>query len=283
MRARLLKPGFFTDQKLAKLPHGARLLFAGLWCLADREGRLIDSPRWIGGQVFPHDDETIDREVPVWLAALESSGFILRYAVDRSKFIQVKNFRKHQTVNQREAASEIPAPPEMASCEERERVSAEVQVRGQIQEIPRKEPEIAGSRSNGGLQRISRADVAAALAAAGGGAAPRRNSDWPQHLTPIREALREHAAAIGRERDLAADIDIGRRIAEAAGGNPARAAAYIAKHSLRHFSPRAVRRRPWPRSLGFWVTAVREEAAVNGNSVLRSKPPPWTEAAGQIA
>ena len=44
MRTRLLKPGFFMNEELARLPVRARLLFAGLWCLADREGRLEDRP-----------------------------------------------------------------------------------------------------------------------------------------------------------------------------------------------------------------------------------------------
>ena len=41
-RARLLKPGFFTNEDLCELPAFGRLLFAGLWTIADREGRLED-------------------------------------------------------------------------------------------------------------------------------------------------------------------------------------------------------------------------------------------------
>ena len=46
-RARSLKPGFFRNADLVELPMEARLMFAGLWVLADREGRLEDRPKQI--------------------------------------------------------------------------------------------------------------------------------------------------------------------------------------------------------------------------------------------
>ena len=39
-RARILKPGFFANELLADINPYGRLLFAGLWTLADREGTL---------------------------------------------------------------------------------------------------------------------------------------------------------------------------------------------------------------------------------------------------
>ena len=46
-RARNIKPGFFDNETLGELPALTRLLFIGLWCLADREGRLQDRPKRI--------------------------------------------------------------------------------------------------------------------------------------------------------------------------------------------------------------------------------------------
>jgi len=37
-RSRNIKPGFFKNDHLVELPFEYRLLFAGLWTLADREG-----------------------------------------------------------------------------------------------------------------------------------------------------------------------------------------------------------------------------------------------------
>lgn len=107
-RLRTLKPGFFTNDALAELPPLARLLFQGLWCIADREGRLEDRPRRIKAEVLPYDDCDVDD----LLTRLAGAGFITRYAVGESRYIQVINFAKHQTPHIKEAASTIPAPGE---------------------------------------------------------------------------------------------------------------------------------------------------------------------------
>lgn len=109
MRARLLKPGFFDDPKLGQLPIGARLLFAGLWCLADREGRLMDIPRRIAAEVFPHDE--IEEDVTRWLAELAATGHIIRYEDGGIKCIYIQRFKAHQNVHPGECKSRLPAPP----------------------------------------------------------------------------------------------------------------------------------------------------------------------------
>ena len=51
MRARNLKPGFFQNEYLADLPPLARILFCGLWCSADRNGRLEYRPKKIKAEI----------------------------------------------------------------------------------------------------------------------------------------------------------------------------------------------------------------------------------------
>jgi hypothetical protein len=105
-RARLLKPSFFTNDDLAKLPPLTRLLFAGLWCIADREGRLEDRPERIRAEVLPYDKVNLPR----MLNELADYGFIQRYEADGCKYIQIRTFKKHQSPHVREPASTIPAP-----------------------------------------------------------------------------------------------------------------------------------------------------------------------------
>lgn len=107
MRSRNIKPGFFKDVALGELPLSARVLFAGLWCLADREGRLTDEPRRIKHEVLPYDQCNVDR----LLQLLHDRGFICRYEVDGQRFIEVSSFTRHQSPHHREAASCIPEPP----------------------------------------------------------------------------------------------------------------------------------------------------------------------------
>lgn len=105
-RARNIKPSFFTNDRLAECTPQARLLFIGLWTLADREGRLEDRPKKIRAEVFPY--ETIDCE-PL-LVELAAAGFILRYTVGDLACIQIPNFLKHQNPHCKEKASTVPAP-----------------------------------------------------------------------------------------------------------------------------------------------------------------------------
>jgi len=106
-RARNIKPGFYKNEDLAECSFPARLMFPGLWQLADREGRLEDRPRRIKGELFPFDSI----EVEPLLAELERWKFIIRYEIDGRRLIQIRMFLKHQRPHRREQASVIPAPP----------------------------------------------------------------------------------------------------------------------------------------------------------------------------
>lgn len=106
-RARNIKPGFFTNEDLAECSHAARLLFCGLWCLADREGRLEDRPKRIKASLLPYDDADVD----MLLSELEEHDFIMRYEVSDSNYIWITGFHKHQRPHHMEEPSSIPPPP----------------------------------------------------------------------------------------------------------------------------------------------------------------------------
>ncbi len=105
-RSRNIKPGFFKNEVLAEMSAEARLLFIGLWTLADREGRLEDRPKRIRAELFPFDmidtDPLLDR--------LVQDGFLIRYESEGARFIQIENFTKHQQPHHKEVASVIPSP-----------------------------------------------------------------------------------------------------------------------------------------------------------------------------
>lgn len=103
-RSRNIKPSFFKNEDLADLPPFDRLLFIGLWCLADREGRLEDRPRRIKIELFPGDGY----DVEVGLANLQGKGFIDRYEVAGFTVISLPNFARHQSPHSTEKDSELP-------------------------------------------------------------------------------------------------------------------------------------------------------------------------------
>lgn len=104
-RARNIKPSFFKNEVLAQCSAHARLVFIGLWGLADREGRLEDRPLRIKAEILPYEDCDIDK----LLTELVRGKFILRYG-EHSKYIQVLAFKKHQSPHVKEGDSTIPAP-----------------------------------------------------------------------------------------------------------------------------------------------------------------------------
>jgi len=105
-RARNIKPGFFRNADLVELPVETRMLFIGLWTLADREGRLADRPKQIRMEIYPADSFDVD----TMLQSLHDTGFILRYEVNGIRYIQVNNFHKHQNPHHRELPSTCPQP-----------------------------------------------------------------------------------------------------------------------------------------------------------------------------
>jgi len=113
-RIRYLKPEFFEDEHLAELPYWVRLLFAGMWNIADKAGRLEDRPKKIKIKVFPYDDK-IDIENGLNLLAKKKQDserpFIIRYSVNDEKYIQIISWDKHQKPHHTEKESEIPEAP----------------------------------------------------------------------------------------------------------------------------------------------------------------------------
>lgn len=103
-RARNIKPGFFSNEQLAECDPLARLLFVGLWCIADREGRLQDRPRRIKAELLGYDECNVD----LLLSQLDKNGLIKRYTSGEA-YIQIINFTKHQDPHYKEKSSEIPA------------------------------------------------------------------------------------------------------------------------------------------------------------------------------
>jgi len=76
-RARNIKPGFFQNDELGDLDPITRLLFIGMWTIADFKGCIEYRPKRIKAQLLPYDDCDIEQ-----LASnLDLSGFIAIYSV----------------------------------------------------------------------------------------------------------------------------------------------------------------------------------------------------------
>lgn len=107
-RIRTIKPEFFTSDDTCSLSPLARLLYVGLWCEADREGRLVWAPRAFKRRYLPEDDCNID----AICEELRDAGLVALYG---DTLAYIPTFSKHQHVNPREAASVLPSPSDDTS------------------------------------------------------------------------------------------------------------------------------------------------------------------------
>lgn len=115
MRIRSIKPEFWSDTKVARWDTFTRLLYIGLWSVADDYGCGTAEPAIIAASLFPFDlsrnpEETL-RQVNAAITTLSQSGRISLYTVGDEAFFHVLHWREHQRVD-RPSKSRIPRPEE---------------------------------------------------------------------------------------------------------------------------------------------------------------------------
>jgi hypothetical protein len=110
-RARNIKPAFFSNDLLAEIDPVGRLLFIGLWTIADFKGDIEWREKRIKAQVLPYDNCDV-KDIAI---NLDKLGFIRFYSDNGATYINIINFTKHQNPhkNEREKGSEIPAYTEL--------------------------------------------------------------------------------------------------------------------------------------------------------------------------
>jgi hypothetical protein len=109
-RIRTIKPDFFRHEGLYELEKSSklpiRIAFAGLWTVADREGRFAWRPNALKLDCLPYDvcdfADVMD--------ALASKNHIVRYIVDGRELGFIPSWHDHQVINTREAQSLLPVP-----------------------------------------------------------------------------------------------------------------------------------------------------------------------------
>ena len=109
-RTRSIKPSFFKNEYLAECEPMARLLFIGLWTLADRDGRLELRPLRIKAEIFPYDN----CDIGSLLRQLADRGFVRAYESGDMKVLEIPKFGEHQRCHPDERTEGLPPPNESA-------------------------------------------------------------------------------------------------------------------------------------------------------------------------
>jgi hypothetical protein len=111
-RIRTIKHEIWDDHAVGDVSLEARFLFVALITQADDDGRLPGSPKWIDSQVFPYDEDSRIGDIREWIAELDGVDLVIAYEVGGKRYIQIRNWTKHQSIDKRYyAESKLPEPP----------------------------------------------------------------------------------------------------------------------------------------------------------------------------
>lgn len=110
MRSRNIKPSFYLNDRLAACSPHARLLFIGLWCAADWEGRLQYRPARLRAELFPYEQLDIEALIKELVEADKTDPMVVIYG--DGNYLHLPNFTNHQNPHKNERAypSKCPAP-----------------------------------------------------------------------------------------------------------------------------------------------------------------------------
>ncbi|MDU4679062.1 MAG: hypothetical protein E6Y21_00745 [Cutibacterium avidum] len=179
MRIRSMKPEYWSSPDVSHMSLATRLVFPGLWSLADDEGRFLADARWIRSQIFPMDEHVGEDSVIIHgglsedsvsihgvLTELSNGGQITLYRAGRDHRLygQVVNWA-HQRIN-RPTRSRIPPLTSDDEIETDPFSESSVSPHGALTEDSLQEQGNKGTREqgNGGSRRCGGDDSSTDLA-----------------------------------------------------------------------------------------------------------------------
>jgi hypothetical protein len=97
MRIRQVKPEFWSDSDMAALPYAVRLIYIGLWCVADDAGYIDWRPDRIAHDLLGYESTKVrERHLVEWAQALVDTGHLQIFACGCAL---VPTLQKHQRVS----------------------------------------------------------------------------------------------------------------------------------------------------------------------------------------
>lgn len=106
-RIRTIKPEFWEDEKVGKLPLPCRLFFIGCWNFADDFGCIKGNAALLKSQIFPYDENLRVSEVKKWIDALVDARMLIPIIHAEESYYFIRTFRSHQVLDSRYSKSYI--------------------------------------------------------------------------------------------------------------------------------------------------------------------------------
>lgn len=129
-RKRMIDPAFWQSEHISRLSLFERLVFIGLFSLADDEGRGRANPRLLCSELFPYDRVKTDDMVSA-LANIARYASVVFYEAGGCAYYSLLNWKKWQKV-EKPRPSLIPPCPEPSSSIPRSLVEESANSRGSV-------------------------------------------------------------------------------------------------------------------------------------------------------
>jgi hypothetical protein len=112
--SRVVKASFWHDPDLCdNLPFLGRIMYQGLWAIADDSFCIIDSPAMFKRELFGDEDSVTVAKTTEWRDTLVRIGKLVPYEVAGKRCLWIKNMHNHQRVDKpsQPRAGDVPLPP----------------------------------------------------------------------------------------------------------------------------------------------------------------------------
>ena len=100
-RIRTIKPEFWEDEKIGKLPIPCRLFFIGCWNFADDFGVIKGNAALLKSQIFPYDENLRVSEIKKWIDSLVDARMLVPIIHAEESYSFIRTFRSHQILDKR--------------------------------------------------------------------------------------------------------------------------------------------------------------------------------------
>lgn len=107
-RKRMIDPSIWINEDFGTLSTLSKLVFIGLFSLADDEGRGKASPAYIKAVLFPYKEDLRIADIEKALQEVSSKMSVIFYSCDENMYYTLTSWDTFQTIN-KPTESKIPA------------------------------------------------------------------------------------------------------------------------------------------------------------------------------
>lgn len=134
-RKRMVDPNIWQSEDFGKLSNLAKIVFIGLFSLADDEGRGRANPMYLKSNLFPYNEDMRSADIEKALLEISSNMSVIFYSCDGSSYYSLLSWYTFQKI-EKPTNSKLPAFDE--NSEEIHRLFAEASPKGNQPVVPKR-------------------------------------------------------------------------------------------------------------------------------------------------